>query len=119
MTQLAERRTSRPPLGCIEPLGRSSRAIRAWAPTSPSPSSTSRHHDEGLKQIEVVIKQNPEFQAAHLNKGIFLQTEAREAKDKAESADYLAEAKLAYRKAVSIDPASDAGKHAAEALQSL
>lgn len=78
-----------------------------------------RHHDEGIKQIEAVIKQNPEFQAAHLNKGIFLQTEAREASDKAAAADYLAEAKVAFRKAVSIDPASDAGKHAAEALQSL
>jgi tetratricopeptide (TPR) repeat protein len=78
-----------------------------------------RHHDEGLKQIEVVIKQSPGFQAAHLNKGIFLQTEAREAEDKAKAADYLAEAKLAFQKAVSIDPASDAGKHAAEALQSL
>jgi len=78
-----------------------------------------RHHDEGIKQIEVVIKKNPDFQAAHLNKGIFLQTEAGEAKDKAKAADYLAEAKVAFQKAVSIDPASDAGKHAAEALQSL
>jgi tetratricopeptide (TPR) repeat protein len=78
-----------------------------------------RHHDEGIKQIEVVLKQNPDFQAAHLNKGIFLQTEAGEAKDKAKAADYLAEAKVAFQKAVSIDPASDAGKHAAEALQSL
>jgi tetratricopeptide (TPR) repeat protein len=78
-----------------------------------------RHHDEGLKQIEAVIKRNPEFQAAHLNKGIFLQTEAGEASDKAAAADYLAEAEVAFRKAVSIDPTSDAGKHAAEALQSL
>lgn len=78
-----------------------------------------RHHDEGLKQIEVVIKQSPDFQAAHLNKGIFLQTEASEAKDKTKAADYLAEAKVAFQKAVSIDPASDARKHAAEALQSL
>ena len=78
-----------------------------------------RHHDEGLKQIEVVIKQNPEFQAAHLNKGIFLETEARETKDKSKSADYLAEAKVAFQKAVSIDPATDAGKHAAVALQGL
>ena len=78
-----------------------------------------RHHDEGIKQIEAVIKKNPDFQAAHLNKAIFLQTEASEAKDKAKAADYLAEAKVAFQKAVSIDPASDAGKHAAEALQSL
>jgi tetratricopeptide (TPR) repeat protein len=78
-----------------------------------------RHHDEGLKQIEVVIKKNPGFQVAHLNKGIFLQTEASEATDKAKAADYLAEAKVAFQKAVSIDPASEAGKHAAEVLRSL
>jgi tetratricopeptide (TPR) repeat protein len=78
-----------------------------------------RHHDEGIKQIEVVIKQNPDFQAAHLNKGIFLQTEASEANDKAKAADYLAQAKVAFQKAVRIDPASDAGKHAAEQLRSL
>ena len=78
-----------------------------------------RHHDEGLKQIEVVIKKNPDFQAAHLNKAIFLQTEASEATDKAKAADFLAEAKVAFRKAVSIDPASDAGKHAAEVLKNL
>ena len=78
-----------------------------------------RHHDEGIKQIEVVLKQNPDFQAAHLNKGIFLKTEASEAKDKAKAADFLADAKLAFQKAVSIDPDSEAGKNAAQALQNL
>ena len=43
-----------------------------------------RHHDEGIKQIDVVLKENPDFQAAHLNKGVFLKTEASEAKDKAQ-----------------------------------
>jgi len=78
-----------------------------------------RHHDEGIKQINVVLKQNPDFQAAHLNKGIFLKTEASEAKDEAKAADFLADAKLAFQKAVSIDPDSEAGKNAAEALQNL
>lgn len=78
-----------------------------------------QHHDEGIKQIDRVLKRNPEFQAAHLNKGIFLQTEASEAEDEAASAEYLAQAKLSFKKAVSIDPSSDAGKHAAEALQAL
>ena len=78
-----------------------------------------RHHDEGIKQINVVLKQNPDFQAAHLNKGIFLKTEASEAKDKAKAADFLAEAKLAFQKAVSLDPTSEAGKNAAQALQNL
>jgi tetratricopeptide (TPR) repeat protein len=78
-----------------------------------------KHHDEGIKQIEAVIKSNPDFQVAHLNKGIFLQTEASEAEDEARSADYLAQAKLAFKKAVSIDPSSEAGRKAAQTLQSL
>jgi tetratricopeptide (TPR) repeat protein len=82
----------------------------------------SRHHDEALKQIEAVLEKNPDFQAAHLNKGIFLQTEASEAKDSGvteRGADFLSLAKVALKKAVSIDPASDGGKNAAAQLQSL
>jgi len=78
-----------------------------------------KHHDEGIEQIDRVLKRNPDFQSAHLNKGIFLQTEASEAADEAAAAEFLAEAKLSFKKAVSIDPSSDAGKHAAEALQAL
>jgi hypothetical protein len=48
-----------------------------------------------------------------------MRTEAAEAKDKAKAADHLAEAKLAFQKAVSIDPDSEAGKHAAQELQDL
>lgn len=82
----------------------------------------SRHHDEALKQIDVVLKKSPDFQAAHLNKGIFLQTEASESKDSGDTergADFLAQAKVAFKKAVSLDPSSEAGKHAAEQLRSL
>lgn len=78
-----------------------------------------RHHDEGIKQIDAVIKKNPDFQAAHLNKGIFMQTEASEAQDKTKAADFLAEAKLAFQKAVSLDSSTEAGKKAAEILQDL
>jgi tetratricopeptide (TPR) repeat protein len=78
-----------------------------------------RHHDAGIKQIEAVLELNPDFQAAHLNRGIFMRTEAAEVKDKAKAADHLAEAKLAFQKAVSIDPDSEAGKHAAQELQDL
>jgi tetratricopeptide (TPR) repeat protein len=78
-----------------------------------------RHHDAGIKQIDAVIEQSPDFQAAHLNKGIFMRTEADEAQDEAKAADYLADARLAFQKAVSIDPDSEAGKHAAQELQSL
>ena len=79
----------------------------------------SRHHDEALEQIAVVLKKNPTFQSGHLNKGIFLQTEASEAADDGDAADFLAQAKTALQKAVSLDPTSDAGKHAAEQLKSL
>jgi hypothetical protein len=67
----------------------------------------------------VVLKKNPAFQTGHLNKGIFLQTEASEAADDGDAADFLAQAKTALQKAVSLDPTSDAGKHAAEQLKSL
>ena len=33
----------------------------------------SRHHDEAIQQIATVLKGTPDFQPAHLNKGIFLQ----------------------------------------------
>ena len=82
----------------------------------------SRHHDDALKQIDVVLKKNPAFQSGHLNKGIFLQNEASEAKDGGDAqkgADLLAQARSALEKAVSLDPTSEAGKHAAEQLKSL
>jgi tetratricopeptide (TPR) repeat protein len=82
----------------------------------------SRHHDEALQQIDVVLKKNPDFQTGHLNRGIFLQTEASEAKDGGDAekgADFLAQAKTALEKAVSLDPTSEVGKHAAEQLKSL
>jgi hypothetical protein len=77
---------------------------------------------KALKQIGAVLATSPDFQTAHLNKGIFLQTAANEAKDggdDATSADLLSQAKVAFQEAVDIDPASDSGKRAAEQLKSL
>ena len=82
----------------------------------------SQHHDEALNQIDIVLKKNPAFQSGHLNKGIFLQNEASEAKDDGDAekgAEFLAQAKSAFEKAVSLDPTSEAGKHAADQLKSL
>jgi hypothetical protein len=82
----------------------------------------SRHHDEAIQQIAAVLKGTPDFQPAHLNKGIFLKTEAQESKDsgKAEkAAKFLAQAKLAFQEAVSIDAKSESGQRAAELLKSL
>jgi tetratricopeptide (TPR) repeat protein len=81
-----------------------------------------RHHDEALQQIAVVLKKNPDFQPAYLNKGIFLQTESAEAKGRGEAdkaAQFLEEAKVAFEKAVSIDPTSETGKGAAKLLKDI
>ena len=78
--------------------------------------------DGALKQVSVVLAGSPDFQTAHLNKGVYLQTAAQTAQDdgqKVRADALLAQAKAAFEKAVSIDPASSAGATAAESLQSL
>jgi tetratricopeptide (TPR) repeat protein len=75
-----------------------------------------------LKQIAAVLAKNPDFQTAHLNNGIYLQTasqEARKSGQKAKADSLLAQAKAEFQKAVSIDPGSSAGAKAAENLKTL
>lgn len=75
-----------------------------------------------LKQIDAVIKANPDFQKAWLNKGIFLSHEARIAEqqgDKKLAQKYKTQAEQALTKAVAIDPKSDTGKQADQSLQQL
>ena len=75
-----------------------------------------------LTQIEAVLKDNPDFQKAWLNKGIFLTHEGRIAEqqgDKKEADKLYAQAKTALTKAVAIDSKSDAGKQADQSLQQL
>ena len=75
-----------------------------------------------LKQVDSVLKANPDFQKAWLNKGIFLSHEARIAEqqgDKQAAKQYNAQAKQAFTKAAAIDPKSDAGKQADQSLQQL
>jgi hypothetical protein len=75
-----------------------------------------------LAQVEVVLKDNPDFQKAWLNKGIFLTHEGRIAEqqgDKKEADKLYAQAKTALTKAVAIDAKSDAGKQADQSLQQL
>jgi hypothetical protein len=82
----------------------------------------SRQHDEAMRQIDVVLEGTPDFQPAYLNQGIFLKTESQESKengDASAAADYLAQAKLAFRKAIDIDEKSETGQRAAELLKSL
>jgi tetratricopeptide (TPR) repeat protein len=78
--------------------------------------------DGALKQVDAVVKAQPDFQKAWLNKGIFLSHEARIAEqdgDKKAAKDLTAEAKVALTRAVAIDPKSDAGKQADASLQQL
>ncbi len=78
--------------------------------------------ETALKQIEAVIKVDPEFQKAWLNKGIFLSHEARIAEqsgDKKAVKDLTGEAKAAFTEAVAIDPKSEAGQQADASLQQL
>ena len=69
-----------------------------------------------------MLKDNPDFQKAWLNKGIFLTHEGRIAEqqgDKKEADKLYAQAKTALTKAVAIDSKSDAGKQADQSLQQL
>ena len=75
-----------------------------------------------LKQVDLVLAKTPDYQNAHLNKGIYLQTASRAAQQngqQAKAASLLAQAKAEFQKAVDIDPSSSGGKKAAENLKSL
>ncbi len=75
-----------------------------------------------LKQIDTVLKANPDWQKGWLNKGIFLSHESRIADqqgDKKLAAKYTDQAKQALTKAVAIDAKSEAGKQADQSLQQL
>jgi tetratricopeptide (TPR) repeat protein len=82
----------------------------------------SGRHDEALRQVDAVLRENPRFQPGHLNKAVFLQNESGEAKDAGDDARakrLLDEARETLEKAVSIDPASEVGRRAAELLRQL
>jgi tetratricopeptide (TPR) repeat protein len=75
-----------------------------------------------LDQIDAVLKANPDFQKGWLNKGIFLSHEGRiteQSGDKKAAAKLLDQAKVAFTKAVAIDPKSEAGQQADQSLQQL
>lgn len=78
--------------------------------------------DAALSQIQDVIKQFPDYQAAYYNLGNYLSHKARIAEqdgDKTAAKADTAAAKEAYTKAVAIDPKSDVGKQADASLQAL
>ena len=78
--------------------------------------------DAALKQVDLVIKKYPDFQAAYFNLGNYNAHKALIAQQggdkKTAQTDNVAAAQ-AYTKAVSIDPASKVGKDAAARLKAL
>ncbi len=78
--------------------------------------------DKAVTQVDEVLKASPDFQTAHLNRGIFLKTAAQDATDSGDSKtaeQLLADAKASFEKAVSIDAGSDSGQRAAQELEQL
>ena len=78
--------------------------------------------DPAIAQVDEVLKGSPDFQTAHLNRGIFLKSAADDARsggDSAKADKLLADAKASFQNAVSIDANSDSGKNAAEQLKQL
>ena len=78
--------------------------------------------DGALIQVSAVLAKSPDFQTAHLNKGVYLQTASQAAQSsgqKAKADSLLAQARTEFEKAVSIDPKSSAGAKAAEELKNL
>ena len=69
-----------------------------------------------------MLKTNPDYQKAWLNKGIFISHEGQLAKqqgDTKQATTYFAEARRVLTKAVALDPKSDAGKQADSFLSAL
>ena len=78
--------------------------------------------EAALTQIQAVIKQFPDYQAAYYNLGNYLSHKARIAEQEGDKKTAKAEtqaAKDAYTKAVAIDPKSEVGKQADASLQQL
>lgn len=78
--------------------------------------------DGAVKQIDVVLKADPEFQTGWFNKGNYLAHEARLAERMKRTKDakkLYAQARQAYLKAVALDPKSDVGKEADARLKDL
>jgi tetratricopeptide (TPR) repeat protein len=78
--------------------------------------------DGALSQVEQVLTKSPQFQTAWFNKGNYLAERARQSEkngaSKAAARDY-ADARIAYQKAVDLDPASSSGQQAKQSLSEL
>jgi tetratricopeptide (TPR) repeat protein len=78
--------------------------------------------DAAVEQVELVLSKSPDFQTAWFNKGNYLAERARQAEQagskQAATKDYAA-AKVAYQKAIDLDPTSASAQQAKEQLATL
>ena len=73
--------------------------------------------DAAIKQVDTVLAKNPTYQSALYNKGNYVATQARIAKQDGQSAEatrLFAQAKAAYDAAARVDPSSESGQQAAQ-----
>lgn len=73
--------------------------------------------DAAIKQVDTVLARNPTYQSALYNKGNYVATQARIAKQDGQSAEatrLFAQAKAAYDAAARVDPSSESGQQAAQ-----
>jgi hypothetical protein len=103
----------------------------AWKKQSGDPSmgtdfATSLYYSgdtaRALKQVDIVLAKSPDYQSAHLNKGIYLQTASQAAQQngqQAKAAQLLSQAKAELQKAIQVDPGSAGGQKAAQILKTL
>jgi hypothetical protein len=75
--------------------------------------------DGAVKQVNVVLADDPRFQPGLFNKGIFLSHVSRMTEDKAQAQKYTDQARAALTEAAAVDPASEVGKQAAAALEGM
>jgi tetratricopeptide (TPR) repeat protein len=75
-----------------------------------------------IKQVNKVLAKDPTFQNALYNRGNFLAMQGRVAEQngqKAKADKLYAQAKASYQAAIKVDPTSDSGQAATQALKSL
>jgi tetratricopeptide (TPR) repeat protein len=75
-----------------------------------------------IKQVDKVLAKDPTFQNALFNRGNFVSMQGQIAKQNGQTAKadrLFAQAKASYEAAVKVDPTSQSGQAAAQALKSL
>ena len=72
-----------------------------------------------VARVDAVLKADPGFQKGWVNKGDFLWNLAQMTTDQSQAAQYSAQAKAAYQRALRLGPATKPGQYAAAQLKAL